>query len=381
MNDIINVTFLENEIKNIMCNYSFTEAIYCDILKDTRKEIEDFYGTGFFDDIKNEQEGLYFEQWKNKLSRYHMSVSDFISNTIMAILSEINNDTTIENDIHIYIDTYNKVKRQQDRIISTKQDIIRDCPEFKEVLENRKRPPIYQQELCLSMSEYNYMIEDATKLFYKLAIGDNINNKHFSGEKLNQIISCYKQVISYLKEERPYFIQMMIIYHLEVEIRFSMVFHLLMPLKEKNSNRQKCNMLSEAKKIFNTYAIRNNKKKYQNIIYFGKNEYSKLLSECVLKEDINGMNRVFDEMYTLIQAIFVIRDSVMYKLKECHKEDYNEFINNTYTRLEKEFNLKCFDSEQGKSLLSQTDIVMNEYMNFEAQQVKISHFIQLYSKE
>lgn len=47
MNDIINVTFLENEIKNIMCNYSFAEAIYCDILKDTRKEIEDFYGTGF----------------------------------------------------------------------------------------------------------------------------------------------------------------------------------------------------------------------------------------------------------------------------------------------------------------------------------------------
>lgn len=180
-----------------------------------------------------------------------MSVSDFISNAIIAILSEINNDTTIENDIPIYIDTYNKVKRQQDRIISTKQDIIRECPEFKEVLENRKRPPIYQQELCLSMSEYNYMIEEATKLFYKLAIGDNINNKHFSGEKLNQIISCYKQVISYLKEERPYFIQMMIIYHLEVEIRFSMVFHLLMPLKEKNSNRQKCNMLSEAKKIFN----------------------------------------------------------------------------------------------------------------------------------
>lgn len=321
-----------------------------------------------------------------------MNYDDFICNVLMAILSEICADTSIKEKISYNNTSDKQVRTSQKKIVETKENIYgKALYEQQPYFENVKKKNLssfFHTELFLVLHEEIDRSKYLRNPLLKLATSGNINIEHFSSINLNEITAYYKSICKYITgktDKITNFNKILILYHLEVETRFSTIFKMLEILSDENLNDIQEETLYQTREVCSKHTINMMTQEechYQNIIYFGKLNYSRNLAKCCLinKLDILYSPRhILNPMYDIVKLIYVLRDTIMNRLKKSYSQNYNEFINNTYTNFQLKFNMnKDLLSFYEKQLFQETEKLIDEYNSFEGYNVKVEHFIRMY---
>ena len=374
-NKYIDIEYLVNTIENIMCSHSPMEAIYNDILEDMETEIPLQPCT---------------EQWKAVLQTCQMGYDDFICNVLMAVLSDICSAVSIKGEIKYLYTSDKAVRQRQKKVIETKEkvygkDLYKDQPYFL----NPKRTNMsgfYLTELLLVMHEE--ITEDGGKKnpLLKLVNSDNINLEHFSGEDLDGIVKYYKSICEYMVRKKiPLFQRMMILYHLEMETRFSTIFQILKMISDENLNDIQKETLYRTREICSINFFNRDARglcHYQNLIYFGKQCYCDDLAKCCLENRFTPPCRpedVLKPMYEIVKFIYVIRDTIINRLNKIYGQDYQHIADNTLTSLQSTFSMNEDKlSYYEKRLLQGCQNIMDEYNSFNGYDIKVDHFVRMY---
>lgn len=376
-NTTIDIEYLVNEIEHIMSDHSPMEAMFNDVFQDIDTDIP-------LQSCTN--------KWKNLLQAYQMNYDDFICNVLMAILSEICADISIKEKISYNNTSDKQVRTSQKKIVETKENIYgKALYEQQPYFENVKKKNLssfFHTELFLVLHEEIDRSKYLRNPLLKLATSGNINIEHFSSTNLNEIIAYYKSICKYITGKTnkiTNFNKILILYHLEVETRFSTIFKMLEILSDENLNDIQEETLYHTREVCSKHTINMMTQEechYQNIIYFGKLNYSRNLAKCCLinKLDILYSPRhILNPMYDIVKLIYVLRDTIMNRLKKSYSQNYNEFINNTYTNFQLKFNMdKNLLSFYEKQLFQEMEKLIDEYNSFEGYNVKVEHFIRMY---
>lgn len=412
--DQIDIEYLVNEIENIMSNHYPVEAMNNDILEDIETDISkgietdilENIGTDFLEYIETDFLGNIkidikiqpcTEQWINMLQEIKMTYEDFICNVLMAVLSEICAYTSIKEKV-LYNHTSDKtVRERQKRIVKTKEkvyheDLYIQQPYFKDV-KKKNLSGFFKKEFFLVLErEIDENIDEDSNghknPLLKLAESKNINLEHFSNEDLNEIITYYKNICKSLnnkENKHKNFKKMIYLYHLEIETRFSSIFQMLKCISDDELNDTQKEILYQtreicSKKIGNiaTHEICH----YQNLIYFGRDYFIRRLAECCVQNKSNDQylpRNILSDMYKSVRCIYVLRDTVIDRLKKNHLQDYNDFINESYIGFQERFNMdKNTLSLYEKQLLQGLEELIKEYDSFKISDIKLNHFIRMY---
>ncbi len=183
----------------------------------------------------------------------------------------------------------------------------------------------------------------------------------------------------------PIFQQMIIFYHLEMETRFSTIFQMLKILFDENLNDIQEEALYQTREICSRNSINlatNEQCHYQNIIYFGMAYYIETLTKCCLinkADEVYSPMYILDPMYEIVKLIYVIKDTIMDRLKKAHIEDYNNFINDTFENLQSTFGVSREElSRYENMLLNELERIIAEYNSFHSYDIKVEHFVRMY---
>ena len=374
-NRYIDIEYLVNTIENIMCSHLPTEALCNGVLQDIDTVILLL---------------SYTEQWKDVLQRCQMSYDDFICNVLMAVLSDVCAAVTIKGKIKYPHTSDKAVRQRQKKVIETKEkvygkDLYKDQPYFL----NSKRTNMsrfYLTELMLVMHEEITEDDGKKNPLLKLANSDNINLEHFSSEDLDDIVKYYKSICEYMVRKKiPLFQRMMILYHLEMETRFSTIFQILKMISDENLNDIQKETLYRTRAICSVKFFNNETSEewhYQNSIYFGKQCYCEDLAKCCLDNSFTVISRpeeILMPMYEIVKLIYVIRDIIINKLKGIYGQDYQYLADNTLTSLQSTFSMNEDKlSYYEKRLLQGCQNIMDEYNSFNGYDIKVDHFVRMY---
>lgn len=122
--------------------------------------------------------------------------------------------------------------------------------------------------------------------------------------------------------------------------------------------------------------------RYQNKIYFGKDYYIENLGEYCGIGDYTALEKtrhLLRVMYKIVKCIYVIRDTVMDRLKRVHADDYNDYIDSIYKNMKTKFSMnEGVLSVYEIRLLHETKKVIEEYNNIESDKIKVDHFVRMY---
>jgi hypothetical protein len=244
----------------------------------------------------------------------------------------------------------------------------------------------YLTELLLVMHEEITKDGGKKNPLLKLANSDNINLEHFSGEDLEDIVKYCKSICEYMVRKKiPLFQRMMILYHLEMEIRFSTIFQILKMISDENLNDIQKETLYRTREICSINFFNRDASElchYQNSIYFGKQCYCEDLAKCCLENRFTVICRpedVLKPMYEIVKFIYVIRDTIINRLNKIYGQDYQHLADNTFTSLQSTFSMNEDKlSYYEKRLLQGCQNIMDEYNSFNSYDIKVDHFVRMY---
>lgn len=374
---------IETDILNLMSEHSVTETMYNDILEHIEIDIP---------------LNSCLDQWQEYVTAHGMSFDDFIANTVMAVISELCSDVTIK-EKHKYMHTSDsKIHSRKKQIINSRkncygqesQDLIKDTPA-------RRLSSLYTAEFLLVLHEEmigDYVDDITSNPLLKLALSKNIRLQHFHTEDLQELIDYYKSICSFLESHKlGEFEKIMIMYHLDIELRFLTIFKFLRICGNNNISKVMFDIargLSRNSK----YVLRNGEScvySFQNLVYYGIDPYIQQIAYCCVNNLYDECVSMIRKLYNIVQPMYTLRDTIVNKMKSSY--NYKDCVNEMYFSLneilgqlknkksvgfyfndnsEEPFHMVCL------KMIHQYDKDYIKYSSLMTYDITLDHFVRMY---
>lgn len=121
------------------------------------------------------------------------------------------------------------------------------------------------------------------------------------------------------------FEKIMVMYHLDIELRFLTFFKFLKLVSTEYDLDKTMFDIARGLSRHSKYVVRDGITQicsFQNIVYYGIDRYISNISRCC----INGLHdecvRIVNSLYNIIQSIYVIRDTIVNNIKNMYNYDH-----------------------------------------------------------
>lgn len=146
-----------------------------------------------------------------------------------------------------------------------------------------------------------------------------MNLKHFFTKDIQELIDYYKKICNFLESsEIEEFEKIMVMYHLDIELRFLTFFKFLKLVSTEYDLDKTMFDIARGLSRHSKYVVRDGITQicsFQNIVYYGIDRYISNISRCC----INGLHdecvHIVNSLYNIIQSIYVIRDTIVNNIK------------------------------------------------------------------
>lgn len=192
------------------------------------------------------------------------------------------------------------------------------------------------------------------------------------------------------------FEKIMVMYHLDIELRFLTFFKFLKLVSTEYDLDKTMFDIARGLSRHSKYVVRDGITQicsFQNIVYYGIDRYISNISRCC----INGLHdecvRIVNSLYNIIQSIYVIRDTIVNNIKNMY--NYDHYVNYVYYFLndllfkinqekavdfclnENKYNYKPLDMICLKMIHRYNDD-FNEYFTLNVLDVTLDYFVRMY---
>lgn len=375
---------LVTDIMDLLHEHSVIETIYNDVLEHIDSDIP-------LTSCLN--------QWQEYVVKNGMSFDDFINNIVIAILSELFADVTLKKKHKFTSVSDRKISDTQKKIINVREkSYCEDSQKFLTQTSVRKSSPLYITEFCLSLNEELIGYESKGKSpLLKLALGTNMNLKHFFIKDIQELIDYYKNICNYLESgEIEEFEKIMVMYHLDIELRFLTFFKFLKLASTKHDLDKTIFDIARGLSRHSKYVMRDGIAQicsFQNIVYYGIDQYISNISHCCINELHNECVCIINSLYSIIQSIYVIRDTIFNNIKKMY--NYDKYVNDLYHFLnDLLFNIKqkkavdfCLNENKYKykpldmiclKMIHKYNDDFNEYFTLNVLDITLDYFVRMY---
>lgn len=303
----------------------------------------------------------------------------FVLSSLFADASNPTNEITIYDDTVIHSSTTNKIESRIKLLSKTKEKVGRESLVDKEKTYQHDRIEYLNSEVYLLFHEKINLLFDKNKdkcktennkkygkinPLIKLANAQNFNDEHFSTDNLTAIFNYYKDISSYVERCLSFIDQIMLIYDLELELRFGTNIKLLNKLNCSQLDESKLPAFDGARSLTALPVLLDDdgictERMCQNKIYHGIDNYITAFTEVLTDnitedEKLSNINMLILSMSFSNCYIYRIGQAVISVLKNKYKDEYSEYGFKVYQ------NLKSIDINFVLSNIQNINFLINE---------------------